>query len=185
LRLKGSHTSDEMLDAFRNGDEKAFNFFFRKYYAALCYFSFQILKNKNEAEEIAGDSIMKLWERHANFMSTVAIKSFLYKTVRNASLNSIREQKRKAAATKGFNYINDSTEIDVSEKMIEAEVYKEVFLAIENLPPKCKQIFKMLLFEHKDHYQIASELNLSVSTIQNQKARAIMLLRQRIAFSIL
>lgn len=182
LRSQKFYNNERWVTSFHNGEEKGFNFFFHQYHAAVCYFSFQIIKDKDEAVEVVNDAFMKLWERHANFETEAAIRSFLYTTVRNTSLNRVRDEKRKSGAIKEYSYINKGQDVDVSEKMIEAEVYKEIFHAINSLPPRCKQIFKMLMFEHKDQQQIAEELNLSVSTIQNQKARAIMLLRQRIAF---
>lgn len=185
LHTEKFHSNERWLVSFRNGEEKGFNFFFRQYRAALCYFSFQIINNKDEAEELANDVFMKLWDRHASFETEAAIRSFLYTSVRNSSLNRVRDQKRKDTILKDYGYINKKPEIDWLEKMIESEVYKEIFEAINSLPPKCKQIFKMLMFEHKDQQQIAEELNLSASTIQNQKARAIMLLKQRIVFPIL
>jgi RNA polymerase sigma-70 factor (ECF subfamily) len=68
--------------------------------------------------------------------------------------------------------------------MIESELYHEIFIAINTLPPKCSQIFKMLYIEGKDYLQIARELNLSINTVRNQKARGILLLRQRLSMTI-
>ena len=178
-------TAREFVQSFQQGEEKGFNFFFREFYVALTYFSYQIIKDKPEAEEIAGEALMKLWERHTNFDNIASAKSFLYTTTRNASLNWIRQKKKNNQRAKEFAYIHDVIENPIPNQIVEAESFREIFLTLETLPPKCRQIFRMHYIEGKDYSQIAKELNLSVKTIYSQKARAVMLIRQRIVFALL
>lgn len=185
VQRNSHHTVADYIRSFQNGEEKGFNFFFREYYAALSYYSFQVIKDKADAEEIASESLMKLWERRGNFDSLPAIKSFLYTTTRNASLNYVRSQERAGQKLKDAHYLSDKNERDVFERMAETETYREIFIALNTLPPQCRKIFSMLFIEGKEYQQIADELNLSVDTIRSQKARAIMLIKQRLAMSLL
>jgi len=177
-------TAREFVQSFQRGEEKGFNFFFREFYAALTYFSYQIIKDKPEAVEIAGEALIKLWERHANFDNITSVKSFLYTTARNASLNWIRQEKKNAQRAKEFAYLNDVIENPITNQIVEAETFREIFLTLETLPPKCRQIFRMHYLEGKDYNQIAKELNLSIKTIYSQNARASLLIRQRIVFAL-
>lgn len=184
MQHNSHHTVADYIRFFQNGEEKGFNFFFREYYAALSYHSFQIIKDKAVAEEIAGEALMKLWDRHQNFGSLSGIKSFLYTTTRNASLNYIRQQKRTAHRYKEANYLSGNIEKDAFERIAETETYREILMALKTLPPQCRKIFSMLFIEGKEYQQIAKELNLSIATIRSQKARAIMLIKQRIAICV-
>lgn len=181
--MKTNKSIEQFLEAFRHGEERGFNFFFREYYAALCYFSFQILDNRNEAEEVVGDAFIKLWERHTNFSSIAAIRSFLYATVKNASLNRIRQQKKDNARLKSIAYMTEHSEENRFQAIIEAETYNEIFSAIKKLPPQCRKIFQMMFFQGKDYEQIANELGLSISTVRNQKARGLQLLKKKFILS--
>lgn len=185
VQRNSHHTVADYIRSFQNGEEKGFNFFFREYYAALSYYSFQVIKDKPDAEEIASESLMKLWERRANLDNLSAIRSFLYTTTRNASLNYIRSRTRAEHRHQEAGYLADKNEKDAFERMAETETYKEIFIALNTLPPQCRKIFSMLFIEGKEYKQIADELNLSVDTIRSQKARAIMLIRQRLAMSLL
>lgn len=175
------HTVADYIRSFQNGEEKGFNFFFRQYYAALSYYSFQIIKDKADAEEIASEALMKIWERRSNFDNLPAIRSFLYTTTRNASLNYLRSQERSEQRLKIVEYVSDKKEKDAFERMAETETYREIFIALNSLPPQCRKIFSMLFIEGKEYQQIADELNLTVATIRSQKARAIVLIKQRLA----
>ena len=178
------YTESEYILFFKCGEEIGFSFFFREYYAALCQFSFQITKSKEAAEEIAGEAFTKLWERRVNFDNVPSLKSFLYTVTRNSSLNWIRQQKRDSRRAKDLAYLTEEGESVIMQKLIEAEYYREIYLAINTLPPKCKKIFQMIFLEGKDYQQIADELHLSVNNIRVQKARAIALLKHRLALSL-
>lgn len=181
MQRNSHHTVADYVRSFQNGEEKGFNFFFREYYAALSYYSFRIIKDKADAEEIASEALMKLWVRRANFDNLPAIKSFLYTTTRNASLNYIRSQERAVHRHQEAGYFADKKEKDAFERIVESEIYREIFIALNTLPPQCRKIFSMLFIEGKEYQQIADELNLSIATIRSQKARAIMLIKQRLA----
>lgn len=185
MQRKINYTVAEYVRSFQLGEEKGFSFFFREYYPSLCYFSFQIIKDRSATEEIAGDALMKLWERHENFDNLQSIKSFLYTATRNASINWIRQRKRSIQREKEILYLGEETEDSIIEKLIETEIYREIFTMLNTLPPKCRKIFTMLFIEGKNYEQIAEELNLSISTIRNQKARGLMLIKQRSVFSLL
>jgi len=52
--------------------------------------------------------------------------------------------------------------------------------AIYQLPPQCRTIFLKLYIEGKSIAETADELQLTASTIRNQKARGIKLLRVKL-----
>jgi RNA polymerase sigma-70 factor (family 1) len=184
LQNKHKETIGDHIRSLQNGEEKGFNFFFREYYAALTYYSFSITKDRSVAEEIAGEALLKLWERHAKFDNASAIKSFLYTTTHNTSLNWLRQQKKNTQRLKEMKYLFDESESNKFQKIVETETYREIFAAIDKLPPQCRKIFQMLFFEGKDYKHISKELNLSINTVRNQKARALLILRQYISLSI-
>jgi len=66
----------------------------------------------------------------------------------------------------------------MNRKIYEQEIYRQVFAAIEELPPRCKKVFEMHL-QGKKNSEIASLLNLSIETVKTQKKRAMRHLRKR------
>jgi RNA polymerase sigma-70 factor (family 1) len=175
------HHRVDYIDRLKNGDETAFDFFFREYYAALCYYSFQVTRSKADAEEIAGNSLVKFWERRMRFDSLAAIRSFLYTSAKNESLNCVRNRQRAARNIKASAVFSDLSEKNNFERLVETETYREIVVALETLPPQCKKIFSMLFLQGKSYQQIASELQVSVATVRSQKARAIGLLRKKLS----
>jgi len=173
------NTVTEYILSFQKGEEKGFSFFFREYHAALCYFSFRIIKDKDNAEDIVSEAYVKLWERHSGFDNLGSIRSFLYTVVHNASIDFLRQNKKRSAYSKEIAYLDEEKESYVLQQIIETETYREIVASLKKLPPKCREIFRMIYFEGKDYAEIANELKLSINTIRVQKARALAILRQQ------
>lgn len=165
---------------FQQGEERGFDFFFRTHYAALTLFAYKITGQKEAAEEIAEDAFLTAWQKHASFSHPAVLKSFLYTAVKFGSLNWLRRQRKECLETRQLALLSNPAEDPVPYEIVSAEIHQQVFAAINQLPPKCRRIFQMLYIEGKDFQQIAAELQLSVSTIHNQKARGIRLLRERV-----
>ncbi len=117
----------------------------------------------------------------------MAIKNFLYTTVRNASLNYLRHRK----VAKQYLDYQDSCpleEANVLDAIIRSEVVDEIYEAIQSLPESCRRISRMGYLEGMKNQEIAEELGLSINTIKTHKQRALQLLRLRLnpaAFGVL
>lgn len=71
-----------------------FKALFDKSYAGLVFYSFKIVGDRQDAEDIVQDAFVNYWNQKKAVSEEVnAIKSFLYNTVRNASFNLLRHQK--------------------------------------------------------------------------------------------
>jgi RNA polymerase sigma-70 factor (family 1) len=174
------HTSfnPDIIDRLKQGDPDAYASFFNTFYSPLCYFAAQLVRDRPAAEDIVKDTFIKLWQKHTDFESPQNVKAFLYITVRNASLNFLRHMAVRESTQKELLYLGkDKEEAVVLNAMIKTEVLKEIYGEIEKFPEKRKHIFKLAYLEGMKNEEIAAKLDISVSTVKTQKARAIMALR--------
>ena len=74
-------------------DETQFRSIFDKYYISLCMFANQYVENDALAADIVQECFVKLWQLRDDFMYVHQIKSFLYTSVRNKSLNELEHTK--------------------------------------------------------------------------------------------
>ena len=114
------------------------------------------------------------------FESTANIKAFLYTATKNACINHYKAGVRHENAHRQMKYLlkNESgQEPSFEEEMIRAEVVSEICKEVEELPDRCREIFKMIFFEGMSTDQIAEEMGIAVQTVRTQKARAIQLLK--------
>jgi RNA polymerase sigma-70 factor (family 1) len=171
---------EEPFDDFKNGDPRALQVIFKQFYPPLCLFAERMLRDRPAAEDVAGETLVKLWHRHTDFENMQNVKAFLYITTRNACLNLLKQMQRETLSKKQLAYVTVDKEGFILNDIIRSEVLQEINREIENLPAQCRRIFKMSYFEGKKNQEIADLLSISVHTVKNQKARAIQLLKVKL-----
>ena len=155
-------------------DETQFRSIFDKYYISLCMFANQYVETDALAADIVQECFVKLWQLRDDFMYVHQIKSFLYTSVRNKSLNELEHTKvMNEYAQKVQEMSKDSF---FQDKVIAEESYRILVDAIEKLPPQMKSIMQLAL-EGKSNPEIAETLNISGETVHSQKKIAYRKLR--------
>ncbi|ATL48041.1 hypothetical protein COR50_13170 [Chitinophaga caeni] len=162
----------ELLKAAIKDDEQAIHRLFSMYYAPLGYYANSLIHQKDEAEDIAVEAFMKFLQRKQQFESIPAVKSFLFTTVRNASIDFLRKTKRHQSAHAELLHIQGPEQLE-EHLGTTALVLQAVYEEIENLPTQSRLVFKSFFFDGKATATIADELGLSPQTVLNHKTRAI------------
>jgi RNA polymerase sigma-70 factor (ECF subfamily) len=176
---------DDWLTAFNQGNSRAFQVIFENYNRLLFTCAIQLVKDKEQAEDIVSESFTKLWQRHDVFQTEEHIKAFLFVTTRNASLNYLRHIQRKTASQSELSYLQrDKDDQDVITDMIEGELLRMIYPMIETLPNKCKTIFKLIYFEDASTDEVAEKLHITPRNVLNQKRRALQLLKKRLLVAV-
>lgn len=178
------HTEkDDLVKAVAKGDIKAFNQLFEEFYAPLFYYSYNLVQDKEEAKDIVLTALYKGWERREQFLQYQHIKSFLYLVVRNAGLNFLKKEQNAAVRMEEILKVSEFHTQEDDYLATEAEVLKKVFKAIDDLPKKCKEVFKLTYLENKSVQEIAEMLQITPSNVSAQRHRALSLLRLALAES--
>lgn len=172
---------DDYALCFQRGEEEGFDFFFRQLFPSLCLFANRKLNNREEAEDIVSTAFIKIWKRHPQFNDAGGIRAYLYQIVRNDCTKSYQQTARVITMQKEISHlaaadVNNNAEHDV----IRAELYGELYRAINLLPPECRKIFTMLYIEGKTVREVSEELGLAISTVKTQKARGLAVLKKKI-----
>jgi RNA polymerase sigma-70 factor (ECF subfamily) len=171
---------NDIIVSFKKGGPDALQSLLKRFYNPLCLFAERLLADRAAAEDIVGESFIKLWHKRTDFETLQNIKAFMYITVRNACLNYLKQAKRDSLSKKQLAYLTGEKEEFVLNEMIRAEVLKEIMNEINNLPEQCGKVLKLGYLEGLKNQEIAALLNISVHTVKNQKARAIQLLKLRL-----
>lgn len=175
---KPIYSDNELLQLIKEGDKIGLELLFKKYYTALCRFSQLILKDEITSEDVVQEFFIKFWEQR-NTLQVQQVKSYLYRSVKNASLNLLDTSSRTQllSDTQDFNS-HDSYNSDTS--IVVGELKESIDIAVNSLPPQCKLIFKLSRQEEMSYKEIAEHLDISVKTVENQMGKALQILRLRL-----
>lgn len=180
MRIELVYNANEYALSFQQGDEKAFDFFFRELFPSLCFFANRMLDNRCEAEDIASFAFIKIWKRHNQFDNAKNIRAYLYQIVRNDCIKFLIQNERRNRTQREIEYLTIvDTRANCEADIIRAELYSDLYKALNNLPTECRKVFKMLYLEGKSVKEIAKELKVSTSTVKTQKARGLATLRKK------
>ena len=111
---------------------------FNRYYLSLCFFANKLINERVIAEDIVKDVFLKLWEKESDFSHYKNIKAVLYIAVKNACLNYTKKRKNDRTQTNALTYLLRQEQEDfVLNEITRAEVLREVYAAMQQLPAEC------------------------------------------------
>lgn len=173
------------------GEESAYIQLFKEYYVFLCAYSRKYVGRKDIAEEIVSDVFFHLWENRKIIKIKTSIKSYLFKATFNNSmyyLRTLEKEKKLEAffsddATENFGFSFSEGEVS-QQSLLKEDVYKKIESAIDKLPPKQQEAFKLKRFEGKKNKEIGEIMGLSVKTVEMHLSKALLKLREELKNSI-
>ena len=100
---------------------------------------------------------------------------YLYVSVKNRSLNEL-SRKAKELITSPYDFLDFEIDDKVDnphDKMITNEMLQRMHKAVNDLPARCKMIFKLVREDGLKYKEVSQILNISVNTIDVQMAIAV------------
>jgi RNA polymerase sigma-70 factor (ECF subfamily) len=188
IKKRNQQTGEKFFGHFAVSGEACFSSVFYELYPMLVYYSRKITYNEMVSEYLVDDIFVKAWERKQDFENYLSLKSFLYKSVGNASLDWLKKDRRLQSHKNGYeSFRSDEArqEKQSLDLIIETEFLRELYSSFDKLPTQCRTVMKLFYVEGKTHQEIAAALKLSPSTIRNQKARGISLLRKMVELPVI
>lgn len=171
---------DFLLHRLAAGDEKAFEFLVRQYYAGLVKVSSRIIGSQEQARDVTQDMFADLWEKRFRLHLPKPVKPYLFRAVINRSLNYLRDH--PGVATVSVESIRRelyaTSADDASAKLEEKELSRFMAQAIQSLPPQCKAAFQLNRDEGMSYREIADSLGISVKAVEKHISRALRKLRK-------
>lgn len=155
-------------------DQQAYAELFARFAPQLIRFTKAIVQQQEVAEEIVSDVFIRIWEKRKSLDHVQHLKMYLYVSARNFAVNHLRSKNRQ------FSLQVDQLELDMAaisadpfEQTVGAEVKQELLQAIQELPDRCKIIFKLVKEDGLKQKEVAELLHLSPKTVENQLAIAL------------
>jgi RNA polymerase sigma-70 factor, ECF subfamily len=161
----------------RSDGESAMAAIFRMYYPMVCQVVFRIIPDRGTTEDIAQEVFYALWRRRDQLEVGVSLGGYLRRAALNRALNHLRDKKMR--------WDDDAELLGVEGNVVGAHQSMEVEelrIAIEQqmglLPEKCRLVFVLSRFEFLSNQEIATRLDISVKTVENQMTKALRQLRR-------
>lgn len=170
-----THEYIPFLDGLNRQASAAYHELYNQYYKVLTMYAYSFNLPIDAAKDIVQSLFISIWEKKLSFTSLSSLRSYLYNSIRNASLNYLKHQNIE------WEYLEKLTDtyLEVNdEETTDEEVYHLLFQIIDELPPRCREVF-LLHMDGKKNEEIAIQLGISLETVKTQKKRAIQYIKKQ------
>ena len=144
---------------------------FRSFYRPLCLYASKFIPDSESVEDLVQESFMAYWNRLQEGMSPSSPKSYLYRSVHNKCLDTLR--KTDASRIEGVGY--DVVDEEAEDRSF---IWEKLWTAIGKLPKKRREILLMNKRDGMTYAEIASELGISEHSVHAQITKALKTLRE-------
>ena len=176
-----------LFESFKEGNQAAFTYFYDKYFRRIQAFSVQFVYDKDEAENLAQEALLYLWQNRESVDSINGIQSFLYTYAKSKCLNMIRHNKVKDKFKSDvLNQKERELDIEVLNSIqfdtLElTELERIIHESINELPTKTREVFIKKRFENKKNAEIAEEMQVTLKAVEAHMTKALKILKTKLS----
>lgn len=165
------------VEQISESQQEAFNSLFRVLYPQLVRFSLRYTGNKAVAADLTQDAFVILWKKRQEMKQVDSPKAYLYRIVRNHSLNYIRDHSSRITGLEAM----EEPRVDLGDHGDEQTDTQLQLLKqwIGELPDRRREAFELSRFEGLDHDEIAGVMGISSNTVNNHIVAALDYLKER------
>ena len=170
----------DLLDRLRRGDSAAYEAIFRQWYAPLVAMATSLLRDRGPAEEVVQDVMLELWRRRESLTFEQSLRAYLFQATRNRGLNYLR---RLRVESRGEPVIAAAmpSPAPADSDLREQELRRAIETAIAGLPGRCREVFELSRIQGLKYSEIATQLGISVKTVEAQMGKALRVMREELA----
>lgn len=170
----------DLIERLIDGDDEAFKQVFNSYVKKVYHFVFGYIREATQAEDITQNLFIKIWEKKAEINPHKSFDGWIYTIAYRLVIDYFRQHKLKYHNNPFADYEDDLIVSSItSDELLNRHQLESLYeQALQTLPPKRKEIFLLSRHEGLTNKKIATHLNLSIKTVENQMTAALSSLRE-------
>lgn len=172
-------SSEVLMERVKRADHKAFSMLYDRFWEQMYVKAFSILGDRNIAKDVVQEIWISVWERRTKIDNT-NIEGYLFRAVRFKIYNQFRTLKYRDKLIEEFvqNYKSQIPVNTTDEHIQFKDTETIIFLTVNGLPKKCKQVFQLSRFEGLKNNEIADKLNISQRTVETHISNALKVIKK-------
>ncbi|NOU46083.1 MAG: sigma-70 family RNA polymerase sigma factor [Bacteroidales bacterium] len=169
------HDKDSVwIDKWLAGDQQAFRQLVVNHKDMIYTISFNILKNQEEAEDVAQMVFVKAFQKIDTFKRTALFSTWLYRIAYNLSISELRKRKQRFTVVDGLNFeklaqtLPDGDTDEIEKKEVEANL---LLKAIDDLEADERGLISLYYIQDQSVEQISTITGLGQSNVKTKMFR--------------
>jgi len=173
-------SDQELIALLKQGNHDALAEIYQRYWAVLYIQARKMLQDEELARDIVQEVFIGLWSSLSVLNISSSLAAYLYASVRNKVLNSIRDNQVRSDYIGLFALYLDDHRNTTIELLEEKELLQAIEEIIQKLPSKMREVFELSRKDHLSHKQIAERLSISEKTVKKQISNALGIMKDKL-----
>lgn len=186
--MTGNKEDDRrLLNEIAKGSTEAFDRLYLRYFSLVESFSYALLKDRQEANDLCQSVFLKLWENREHLPEIDSFNSYLFIMTRNSVFKVISRRRHVYMCEDSLpdTFLEGLPIEDIENRIVQRDLIQLVGMAVETMPEQRRKVFNMSRKDGMSHKEIADSLGLSVKTVDYHISKALAELREIIKIIIL
>ncbi len=166
MKQLSEETEKLFLSGLKDRDKIVFAKIYDLYWSGLYVSAFNVLGSREQSEDVVQEVFSNLWSNAGN-IEIKNLKAWLYTAVRYQVFNVLRTGKVRDRFHNLYPFEVETENIG-ELKLTNQDLERRLWEAVNQLSPRCKEIFILSRFKYLSNSEIAESLAISVKTVENQ-----------------
>ncbi|WP_236636796.1 RNA polymerase sigma-70 factor [Sinomicrobium soli] len=175
---KKSYTNELLFANFRDGSQKAFRVLFDQYWETMFRKANSILRNREVAQDVVQEIWINLWHQRTQLEIT-NFEAYIFRSVRYGCYKYLKNNKFNTTQLQIIDSLS-LTRPDIENRHNLEWTEKEINRSLNELSPRCQEIFRLSKMEGATNEEIAFKLGISKRSVENQVSLALKTVRQHL-----
>lgn len=178
-------TDNELVRAYIDGDNEAFDTLLQRYQSKVYSYILRIVKNKDVADDIFQETFVKIIMtlRQGRYTDTGKFAAWLNRIAHNLIIDYYRQEKSENSVSidnEDADMLNrrDLCDANIEDMLVDLQIRDDVRRIIEALPQPQREVLVMRYYNDMSFKEIAEATGVSINTALGRMRYAIMNMRR-------
>jgi len=162
----------------KEGDLTAFDELYLKYYKLLCVSAYFFLKNEQESKDLVQTLFLDIWDKQLYTRFHDDIKGYLFRAIKNRSLNHLKNQLVQYKRREGYAELQDDAGSPYTEGL--PDYYQQLYAAMEDMSGQKRTAIQMVYMQGKRYQDAADSMRISINSLKTHLKTGLKILRGEI-----
>jgi RNA polymerase sigma-70 factor (ECF subfamily) len=166
------YPEEKLVKRCQKGDESAFRILVENYRDLLLGTAYLILKNRQSADEVVQETVIKMWENLPSLRDSGSLKPWLMRIVINEANRQFRKKSISTVSLESAPEIPDD-DYNIDELLIQEENHQMLREALSSLSPEQREVIVLRYFSDLTVPEIAAAVSIPEGTVKSRLSRAL------------
>ncbi len=178
-------TDEQLVSAYANGNNDAFDTLLRRHENRVFNYIFNIVKNKDVADDIFQETFVKAIStiKQGRYTDSVKFSAWITRIAHNLIIDFFRQAKSEntiSADQEDADVLNrrDLSEENIEDLLVTTQIHTDVKRIMDSLPDSQREVLEMRFYRNMSFKEIAEATDVSINTALGRMRYAILNMRR-------